>query len=270
MSSDFNPKKIRTTTLSQFKERGEKFACLTSYDSLTSQIFDQAGIELLLVGDSAANNFLGYDSTLPITVDELIVFTRAVSKAAKRALVVADLPFGSYEVGADQAVANSIRLMKEGGAEAVKLEGGHRSVPAIKAITNAGIPVCAHLGFTPQSVHALGGFKIQGKGDGADLLIEEALAIQEAGAFAVVLEMVPSDVAARVESALSIPTIGIGAGSTTTGQVLVWTDFAGLTEGPALRFAKRYLDMRSELSEAATVYLKEVKNSEFPGAEHSF
>jgi 3-methyl-2-oxobutanoate hydroxymethyltransferase len=270
MTSDFNPKKIRTTTLTQFKERGEKFACLTSYDSLTAQIFDEAGIELLLVGDSAANNFLGYDSTIPITIDELIVFTRAVSKTAKRALVVADLPFGSYELGPEQAVSNSIRLMKEGRAEAVKLEGGHRSFAAIKAITTAGIPVCAHLGFTPQSVHALGGFKIQGKGDAADLLIEEALAVQEAGAFAVVLEMVPADVAARVEAAISIPTIGIGAGNATTGQVLVWTDFAGLSEGPALKFVKQYVDLRSELSRAAASYLQDVKSSQFPSSEQSF
>lgn len=270
MTSDFNPKKIRTTTLAQFKERGEKFACLTSYDSITSRIFDEAGIELLLIGDSAANNFLGYDSTLPITVDELITFTRAVSKSVSRALVVADLPFGSYEISPEQAVSNAIRLMKEGGAEAVKLEGGNRSTAAIKAISAAGIPVCAHLGFTPQTVHSLGGFKIQGKGAAAEQLLEESLAVQEAGAFALVLEMVPAEVAARIESTLTIPTIGIGAGNVTTGQVLVWTDFAGLNEGPALKFVKKYADLRTDLTKAANRYIADVKGRAFPGSEHSF
>lgn len=270
MSSEFTPRKIRTTTLSDFKLKGEKFSSLTTYDALTAQIFDEAGVELLLVGDSAANNSLGYDSTIPITVDEMVSFTRAVTSSVKRALVVADLPFGSYEVGVDDAVRNSIRLVKEGGAEAVKLEGGIRSAVQIQAIVNAGIPVCAHLGFTPQSVHALGGFKIQGKGEAADQLVADALAVQAAGAFAVVLELVPAELAERIESTLDIPTIGIGAGSATTGQVLVWTDMVGLTKGPAKRFVKQYLDLRTAIGKAATDFREDVKSKAFPSADQSF
>lgn len=270
MTSDFSPKKIRTTTLQEFKTQGEKFACLASYDSITSGIFDQAGIELLLVGDSAANNFLGFDSTLPITLDEMITFTRAVSVGAKRALVVADMPFGSYEVSNEDAVRNAVRLLKEGGAEAVKLEGGARSAGVIRAIVDAGIPVCAHLGFTPQSVHSLGGFKIQGKGESAKQLIDDAKSVESAGAFAVVLEMVPAALAEEIDQAVSIPTIGIGAGSGTTGQVLVWTDMVGLSEGPTKRFVKKYLDLRSQLSQAAKNYREDVKSQAFPGVENSF
>jgi 3-methyl-2-oxobutanoate hydroxymethyltransferase len=270
MPSDFSPKKIRTTTLQEFKARGEKFSCLTSYDSLTSSIFDQAGIEFLLVGDSAANNFLGFDSTLPITLDEIVTFTRAVSRGAKRALVVADMPFGSYEISDEEAVRNAVRLMKEGGAEAVKLEGGARSARVIRAIVDAGIPVCAHLGFTPQSVHSLGGFKIQGKGESAKQLVEDAKSVEAAGAFAVVLEMVPAELAAEIDRAIGIPTIGIGAGAGTTGQVLVWTDLVGLSDGPAKKFVKQYLDLRTQISKAASSYREDVRANTFPGKEHSF
>ena len=268
--SDFTPKKIRTTSLLEIKERGEKFSCLTSYDSLTAGIFDAAGIELLLVGDSAADNSLGYGTTLPITLDEMISFTRAVKASTRRALVVADLPFGSYETGADDALRNAIRLVKEGGAEAVKLEGGQRSAAAISAIVEAGIPVCAHLGFTPQSVNALGGFKVQGKGDAAKQLIEDAKAVEAAGAFAVVLELVPAGVAKLVEAELAIPTIGIGAGSATTGQILVWTDFAGLSGHAPRKFVRRYANLREELQKAATEYRNDVLNSAFPNESESF
>lgn len=270
MHPEFAPKKIRTTTLLDFKSKGLKFSSLTSYDALSAKIFDDAGIELILVGDSAANIALGHESTLPITVDEMISFTRAVSSSTSRALIVADLPFGSYETGADDAVRSSIRLMKEGGAEAVKLEGGARVSPQISAIVRAGIPVCAHLGFTPQSVHALGGFKIQGKGDSAKQLIEDARAVQAAGAFAVVLEMVPAELAAEIESLLEIPTIGIGAGASTTGQVLVWTDLVGLTEGPAKKFVKQYAQLREIIADAATSFRSDVQNGIFPSSENSF
>jgi 3-methyl-2-oxobutanoate hydroxymethyltransferase len=268
--SELNPKKIRSTTLLEIKQRGEKFSCLTSYDSLTAGIFDAAGIELILVGDSAADNSLGYTTTLPITLDEMISFTRAVKSSSKRALVVADLPFGTYETGPADALRNAIRLAKEGGAEAVKLEGGNRSMAAIKAIVDAGIPVCAHLGFTPQSVNALGGFKVQGKGDSAAQLVEDAKAVEAAGAFAIVLELVPAEVANQVEAAVSIPTIGIGAGSGTTGQILVWTDFAGLSEHAPRKFVRRYASLRDILLDAAKAYRSDVIGSSFPDENESF
>jgi 3-methyl-2-oxobutanoate hydroxymethyltransferase len=223
----------------------------------------------LLVGDSAADNVLGYETTLPITVDEMIPFGRAVSRAAKRALVVVDMPFGSYESGVEQALENAIKILKLTGASAVKLEGGTRSVKQIEALVTAGIPVMAHIGFTPQSVHSLSGAKVQGRGDSAQTLIEDALAIQAAGAFAVVLELVPAALATEVSELLEIPTIGIGAGSGTDGQILVWTDFAGLYPGKARKFVKQYADLRTTLLEAASTYRQEVADSVFPTTEHS-
>jgi 3-methyl-2-oxobutanoate hydroxymethyltransferase len=270
-SDGAGPKRIRIPHLRQLKQSGERWAMLTAYDQFAAQIFDQAGIPVLLVGDSAANNVLGYATTLPVTVDELIPLVRAVSRAARRALVVADLPFGSYQISPEQALATSIRMMKEGLAHAVKLEGGRPVLPAIRAVTEAGIPVMAHLGFTPQSEHALGGYRVQGRGDAADRLVEEALAIQDAGAFALVLEMVPSPVAAQVTKSLDIPTIGIGAGPECDAQVLVWQDMAGLDNKPrAPRFVKRYADLRSVLTDAAKAYADDVRNGTFPGPEHSF
>jgi 3-methyl-2-oxobutanoate hydroxymethyltransferase len=237
---------------------------------LTAGIFDEAGIEVILVGDSAANNSLGYTSTLPITVDELIIFGRAVASATKRALVVVDMPFGSYETGPIDALKNAIRIMKETGASAVKLEGGVRSVEQIKAIAEAGIPAMAHIGFTPQSVNGLGGFKVQGRGDSADQLLEDAKAVEAAGAFAVVLEMTPAPLAAKITKALSIPTIGIGAGSETDAQILVWTDFAGLNGDRVPRFVKLYANFREQLLTAAKEYRSEVSDGSFPGQQHSF
>ncbi|MFY7862791.1 MAG: 3-methyl-2-oxobutanoate hydroxymethyltransferase, partial [Rhodoluna sp.] len=220
-------KVARISHLQEFKNTGKKFSCLTSYDQQTAGIFDEAGINVLLVGDSAAENHLGLDSVLALTVDEIIPLGRAVASAAKSALVVIDMPFGSYESSPEQALDNAVKIMKQTGAAAVKLEGGRRSAEQISKIVEAGIPVMAHIGFTPQSVHALGGFKIQGRGDDADEVLAEAMAVQEAGAFAVVLELVPADLAARITKQLQIPTIGIGAGKDTDGQILVWTDFAG-------------------------------------------
>jgi 3-methyl-2-oxobutanoate hydroxymethyltransferase len=268
--SDLTPKVVRTSHLQDFKASGHKFACLTSYDSITASIFDEAGIEVVLVGDSAADNSLGYTTTLPITLDEMISFGRAVAGACKRSLVVVDLPFGSYETGAADALASAIRVMKETGAQAVKLEGGERSVAAIRAITEAGIPVMAHIGFTPQSVHNLGGFKVQGRGEDAEQVLADAKAVQEAGAFSVVLELVPADVATQVTEALSIPTIGIGGGSGTDGQILVWTDFAGLSAHKPRKFVRQYADMRNTLLNAAKAYREDVATGNFPNEEERF
>ena len=263
-------KRVRVHHLRAMKERGEHFAMLTSYDQLTAEIFDQAGIPVLLVGDSAANNVLGYETTLPVTVDELLPLVRAVTRGSHSALVVADLPFGSYQSSPEQALATSVRFMKEGGAHAVKLEGGGTVVPQVAAIVAAGIPVMAHIGFTPQSEHGLGGYRVQGRGDAGDDLVRGALALQRAGAFAIVLEMVPGDVAKRVTAELTIPTIGIGAGVDCDGQVLVWQDMAGLRSGPMPRFVKRYADLRTTLSEAAAAFATDVADLAYPAEEHTF
>jgi 3-methyl-2-oxobutanoate hydroxymethyltransferase len=268
--SELTPKKVRTSTLLEFKQAGRKITCLTSYDALTSGIFDQAGIDVILVGDSAADNVLGYTSTLPVTVDEMIPFGRAVAGSANRALVVVDLPFGSYETGDADALATSIRVMKSTNAAAVKLEGGVRSASQIKAIVEAGIPVMGHIGFTPQSVNTLGGFKVQGRGSDADALIQDALAVETAGAFAVVLELVPAELAAEVSNKLLIPTIGIGAGAGTDGQILVWTDFAGVHGGKPRKFVKKYADLNQVLSDAAKEYVADVQAGTFPAKENEF
>jgi 3-methyl-2-oxobutanoate hydroxymethyltransferase len=265
------PAKIRIHHLSRFKHDGQRFAMLTSYDQLSAQVFDQAGIPVLLVGDSAANNVFGYATTVPITLEEMIPLARAVASSARRALVVADLPFGTYQGNPDLALARAGRMMKEARVEAVKVEGGSRIAPAIELITGAGIPVMAHLGFTPQSEHAMGGYRVQGRGEGAEQLLEDALAIQAAGAFAVVLEMVPAAVAGRITKALDIPTIGIGAGPDCDGQVLVWTDMAGMNGGGnAPRFVKKYADLRGELTRAAQEYAADVRGGTFPAPEHTF
>ena len=259
--------KIRTGTLRALKEKNQKFAALTSYDAMTADIFDQAGIEVLLVGDSASETVLANASPLPVTLDEMLAFGRAVARSAKQALVVLDLPFGSYEQGAEQALASGIRALKETGVAAVKLEGP--KVEQIKALTSNGIPVMGHVGFTPQSVNALSGFKVQGRGDGADKIIADCLAIQEAGAFAVVLEMVPAALAKEISELLEIPTIGIGAGPDTDGQILVWNDFAGLSEkNPS--FVKRYLELRSLLTSAAKEFRQEIIEGKFPPVEKNF
>jgi 3-methyl-2-oxobutanoate hydroxymethyltransferase len=263
-------KRVRTRHFQAAKEEGSSFTGLTSYDMLTAQIFDEAGIDFLLVGDSAGNNVLGYDTTLPVTVDELIPLTRAVAKAVNRAFVVADMPFGSYETGPEEALHTAVRFMKETGAHAVKLEGGERSAVQIRRIVDAGIPVMAHIGFTPQSEHGLGGHLVQGRGDAAEQILADAHAVEEAGAFAVVLEMVPADVAERVTQELRIPTIGVGAGPHVDGQLLVWTDWAGFTTGRVPRFVKQYADLKTVLADAAQAYKADVQSGSFPGPEHSF
>ncbi|MBD7993781.1 3-methyl-2-oxobutanoate hydroxymethyltransferase [Arthrobacter sp. Sa2CUA1] len=269
-ASPVPPKRVRISYLQQLKDSGGKFAMLTAYDQYTAAIFDEAGIETLLIGDSAANNVMGHETTLPITLDEMIVFAKSVSSGANRALIVCDLPFGSYEVSPAQAIASSVRLMKEAGVQAVKMEGGAHYADHVRSMTAAGIPVMAHIGFTPQSEHALGGYKVQGRGDAAQAVVDDAVALTEAGAFCVLMEMVPAEVAAAVDAAVPVPTIGIGAGSATTGQVLVWQDMAGLGAGKAPRFVKTYADLRTVLSTAAREFADEVRTGVFPGPEHSF
>jgi 3-methyl-2-oxobutanoate hydroxymethyltransferase len=264
--------RVRVHHLQQAKERGEKWAMLTAYDTVSASIFEEAGIPVLLVGDSAGNVVLGHTSTVPVTVEDILLLTKAVTRSTRRTLVVADLPFGSYESGPQQAFDTAVRFMKEGGAQAVKLEGGVRVAPQIKLLHDSGIPVMAHVGFTPQSEHALGGFRVQGRGAGAEQLRADAHAVQDAGAFAVVLEMVPAEIAGQVTKELAIPTIGIGAGVDCDAQVLVWPDMAGWTAagGRVPRFVKRYADLRGELLRAAREYAEDVRTGSFPGPEHSF
>ena len=263
-------KRVRTVTLHYMKQRGERWAMLTAYDQYTAQVFDEAGIPVLLVGDSAANNVYGYDSSLPVTVDELIPLARAVTSSVTYALVVADLPFGSYQASPQQAYDTAVRFMKEARAHAVKLEGGAEMAPTVKLLTSGGVPVMAHIGFTPQSEHSLGGYRVQGRGDAAAKTIADAEALQDAGAFAVVMEMVPGDVAAEITKRLRIPTIGIGAGPDCDAQVLVWQDMMGLRSGRMPRFVKQYADLRQVMLTAAQAYAEEVAKGVFPGPEHTF
>lgn len=264
------PKRVRTHHLREMKERGEKITMLTAYDMYTAATFDEAGIDLLLVGDSASNNVYGNETSLPVTVDELLPLTRAVSRSVKRAMVVGDLPFGSYQASPEQGYLTAVRFMKEAGAHCVKLEGGAEMVPVIERCTRGGIPVMAHIGFTPQSEHTLGGYRVQGRGDASDRVVADARAVAEAGAFAVVMEMVPGDVAERISKELTIPTIGIGAGNGCDGQVLVWQDAFGLRTGRMARFVKQYADVHGVLLDAARAYADDVRRGTFPGPEHTF
>jgi 3-methyl-2-oxobutanoate hydroxymethyltransferase len=259
-------RRVTIIDLAQAKKRGEKWAMLTSYEAMTAAIFDEAGIPVLLVGDSAGNNFLGEENTIPVTVDELIPLTRAVVRGSKRALVVADLPFGSYEASPELALATSTRFFKEAGAMAVKLEGAH--LETVKKLTSSGIPVMGHLGLTPQSMHQLGGYRVQGRTD-ADVIIEAAKALEAAGAFAIVLELVPSTLAATITQTLTIPVIGIGAGVDCDAQVLVWTDLMGITKNPP-KLAKAYRNLRAEMLAATTEFADDVRSGAFPTSEQSF
>ncbi|MDU0348941.1 3-methyl-2-oxobutanoate hydroxymethyltransferase [Actinomyces sp. MRS3W] len=251
------------------KQRGEKLTMLTAYDAVTARILDEAGTDMLLVGDSLGNVMLGYDSTMPVTLDEMVVATRSVARATQRALVVADLPFGTYEAGPQQALASAVQLMRVG-ANAVKLEGGRPRAEAVRALTDAGIPVVGHLGFTPQSVNKLGGFRVQGRGeDAAEAMLADAAALVQAGVVALVLEMVPEPLAARVTEAVPVPTIGIGAGPQCDGQVLVWTDMAGMTQWQP-RFVRRFGQVGAALRQAVEDYNQAVRAGSFPGAAESF
>ncbi len=263
-------RRIRIPHLLTMKQKGEKWAMLTAYDMYAAEIFDQAGIPVLLVGDSAGNNVYGFETTVPVTVEHLLPLCRAVTSAAKHAMVVAELPFGSYQASPQQALATATRFMKEGLAHAVKLEGGAAMVPEVELLVRAGIPVMGHIGFTPQSEHVLGGYKVQGRGAGAEKLLADARALEAAGCFAIVMEMVPAPAAAEVTAALRIPTIGIGAGPDCDAQVLVWQDMAGLRGGRAPRFVKKYADLRTTLADAARAYAADVAAGTFPAEEHSF
>ncbi len=263
-------KRVRTHHLREMKQRGEKITMLTVYDMYTAAVFDEAGIDILFIGDSAANNVLGYETTIPVTVDELIPLVRAVARTAQRGLVLADLPFGSYQASPEQAFHTGVRFMKEAGAHAVKLEGGAEVAPQVEKLATNGIPVMAHIGFTPQSEHSLGGYRVQGRGDAAERILADARAMEQAGAFAVVMEMVPGDVAGQVSAELSIPTIGIGAGPDCDGQVLVWQDAFGLRTGRMARFVKQYADVHGVLLDAARAYRDDVRGGTFPGPEHTF
>jgi 3-methyl-2-oxobutanoate hydroxymethyltransferase len=263
-------RRVRPADLRAAKERGERWPMLTSYDQATARIFDDGGIPVLLVGDSASNTVFGNSTTLPVTVEELIPLVRAVVGATRRAMIIADLPFGSYEESPTQALRTAVRFVKETGCSAVKLEGGRRYAPQIEEITAAGVPVMAHVGFTPQRVHTIGGYRVQGRGAAAEDLIADALAVEAAGAFAVVLELVTADAAKRVTAEVAIPTVGIGAGPDTDAQVLVWQDMAGLSDGPPRRFVKRYADLSGALAAATRQYAEEVRDGVFPAPEHSF
>ena len=262
-------RRVTPRDLQRAKDAGERWAMLTSYDTLSAGIFQEAGIPVLLVGDSAGNVVLGYSTTVPVTVDELLPMVRAVVRSTARPLVVADLPFGSYQSSPEQALSTAVRFLKEGGAHAVKLEGGLRVAPAVELLVGSGVPVMGHVGLTPQSELVLGR-RVQGRGEAGDALLDDALALQAAGAFAVVLEAVPADLAARVTKELTVPTVGIGAGAGCDAQVLVWTDMAGLTPGEPLTFVKRYADLRGVLTEATRAYVDDVRQGRFPGPEHSF
>ncbi len=262
-------RRVTINDLAAAKARGEKWPMLTAYDALVARVFDDAGIPVLLVGDSAGMVVFGHDTTIPVTVDDLIPLTAAVVRGTSRALIVADLPFGSYQSSPEAALATGIRFLKETGAHAVKLEGGHRVLRQAEELVAAGIPVMAHLGLTPQSVNAFGGYRVQGRGEDGERLLHDAKAMEVAGAFAVVLECVPAELAARVTAALSIPTIGIGAGPDCDAQVLVWQDMAGLSPRTP-KFVKRYADVAGVLGQAAQAFAEDVAGGAFPDAEHSY
>src|SRR5579864_3566009 len=262
-------RRVTVRDIAAAKARGEKWPMLTAYDALTAGIFDRAGIPVLLVGDSAAMVVYGHDTTIPVTVDDMIPLTAAVVRGTSRALIVADLPFGSYQASPGAALASATRFLKETGAHAVKLEGGQRVAHQVEELVAAGIPVMAHLGLTPQSVNAFGGYRVQGRGEDGEHLLHDAKALQAAGAFSVVLEAVPADLASRVTASLAIPTIGIGAGPDCDAQVLVWQDMAGLSPRTP-RFVKRYADVSGVLRQAARSFAEEVVAGGFPDEEHSY
>jgi 3-methyl-2-oxobutanoate hydroxymethyltransferase len=254
-----------------FKDRGEKFSMLTAYDWFSARLLDEAGIPLILVGDTLSMVMLGHETTLPVGMNEMLHHTAAVARGTTEAMVVGDMPFMSYQASIEEGLRNAGRFLKEGGADAVKLEGGDRVVDLIGRVTEAGIPVMGHIGLTPQSVHQLGGYRVQGRGDeAADRLIADAKALEQAGVFAIVLEAVPTAVAAEVTRSLHVPTIGIGAGPHCDGQVLVWHDFLGINDGRVAKFVKRYANLADEIREAARTFATEVAEGTYPSPEHSY
>ena len=263
-------RRVSIRDLAQAKAASQVWPMLTAYDAITARIFDDLGVPVLLVGDSAATVVYGYDNTVAITVDDLLPLVRAVVRGSRRAMVVADMPFGSYQSGSSTALTNAARFIKEGGAHAVKLEGGRRIAEQVRALVESGIPVMGHIGLTPQSVLALGGYRVQGRGDAGSALIEDAVALQEAGAFALVLEVIPPDLAARITETVAIPTIGIGAGNSTDAQVNVWQDLTGLTPGAPPKFVKRYADLNSTIEQAARNWCEDVVARTYPGPEQTY
>lgn len=262
-------RRVTISDLQQAKSL-EKWAMVATHDYTSAKIFDEAGIPVLLVGDSAANVVYGYDTTLPITMDEMLPLVAAVARGSNRAMVVADMPFGSYQVSAQQALENAMRFMKQGGAHAVKVEGGSHCLPAVELMTQSGIPVMGHLGLTPQSVHQLGGYKVQGRGDDAIRLVAEAKALVEAGVFAIVLEVMPDETAQAITSAVPVPTVGIGAGPHTDAHVMLWQDFLGLGAGKVPKFVKQYANLRTIFTEGAIAFANEVKSGAYPSPDHSY
>lgn len=264
-------KRVTTESLVNMKRRGERFACLTAYDALIARIFDEAGIDLLLVGDSVGNVVQGHETTIPVTLDEIIYHTKAVLRGVHRAMVVSDMPFMSYQVSAHEAFRNAGRLMKEAGAGAVKLEGGERVVESVWNMTRAGIPVMGHLGLTPQSIHQFGSYKARGKtNEEAEQIVKDAIALEQAGAFSIVLEKIPADLASQVSKAISIPTIGIGAGPGCDGQILVYTDMLGLTKDFHPRFVRRYDNLYERVGNCAEQYIRDTRDNSFPSPEESY
>jgi len=265
-----NGRRITMRDLAKATDDGLKWPMITAYDAMSAGIFDEAGIPALLVGDSAAMVVYGYDSTLPVSVDDLLPLVKAVVRGSSRAMVIADLPFGSYQASASQALETAAAFMKDGGAHAVKLEGGQAMLPQIETLANAGVPVIGHLGLTPQSVNLLGGYRVQGRGESGEILMRDAKAMEASGACALVLEAVPAELAARVTQMLSIPTIGIGAGPDTDAQVIVWQDLLGMSAGPLPRFVKKYADLRSIMTDGVQQWAAEVVSGAYPAAEHVY
>ncbi len=263
-------RRLTMRDLHQFTESGTKWSMITAYDYISAGIFEEAGAHALLVGDSAAMVVYGYDSTIPVTMGELVPLVRAVVRGSRRPIVIADLPFGSYQSSVTQAMETAAAFMKDGGAQAVKLEGGRSVLPQVEALASAGVPVIGHLGLTPQSVHAIGGYRVQGRGESGDTLLQDAKALQSAGAMAIVLEAIPAQLAERVTDMLNIPTVGIGAGASTSAQVIVWQDLLGLSEMQPPKFVKQYAQLRAPIREAVAAWVSDVSTGAFPGPEHTY
>lgn len=263
-------RRITTADLLAAKQRGEKWPMITSYDALTAGIFDDAGYPVLLVGDSAAMVVFGFDSTIPVTNDDLIPLVAAVARGSKRAMVVADLPFGSYQESPEHALSSAVRFLKEGNAHAVKIEGGVNIAPTVELLTQSGIPVMGHIGLTPQHVHQMGGYRVQGRGDSADQIIADAKALVAAGVFAIVLEVMPLELASRITKEISVPTIGIGAGPNTDAQVIVWQDLLGLSANKPAKFVKQYAHLHDEVFAASSAWAKDVVDGNYPDLAHSY
>ncbi len=263
-------RRITTSDLFAAKARGEKWPMITTYDAITAGIFDDAGYPVLLVGDSAAMVVYGFDSTIPVTSDHLIPLVAGVERGSKRAMVVADLPFGSYQESPDQALSTAMRFLKEGNAHAVKLEGGSHIAPTVELLTKSGVPVMGHIGLTPQSVHQMGGYRVQGRGESGTQILADAKALEAAGAFAIVLEVMPHDLATQITNAISIPTIGIGAGPNTDAQVIVWQDLLGLTKGKSAKFVKQYANLNAVISDASKAWAADVTSGAYPDLAHSY